>query len=311
MTRSVPPYWAGGTGRASGATCATRMSRTFKKPLSCLQATYPALVRQAGSAKGKLEDHLEHPSIRDVGESPADAEVQVRLSDLAVPREVQHAALVASRRKIAERASLEVVLQAERVPADRLVGELRRRLEIRGARASRNLLVQPRIGDEVPAAGAVSEDRNELRAPERLLAGALVSRQLDVEAPIEALVFVVRRHVLELGPVSIRAARALVEGERELKAELPILPDAVGVFRHDLQRRAAVLDLGSDAARLVDVNLERVLAIARQLVGEHLDLVRRGGGEGRGRSRAGKHAGDQKLGPRFPHRNSRGRSASL
>src|SRR3954452_9045656 len=131
-------------------------------PASDIPGARPA----SGSAKGKLEDHLEHPSIRDVGESPADAQVQVRLSDLAVPHQVQHAALVGSGRKIAERASLEVVLQAERVPANRLVGELRRRLEIRGASASRNLLVQPRIGDEVPAARAVSEDRNELRAPE-------------------------------------------------------------------------------------------------------------------------------------------------
>ena len=110
-----------------------------------------------------------------------------------------------------------------------------------------------------------------------LLAGALVPCELDVEAPIEALVFVVRGHVLELRPVSVQAARALVDGERHLETELPVAAQAVGVFRHDLQRRALIVGLRPGAARLVDVNLERVLAVASQLIREHLDLVRRGG----------------------------------
>src|SRR6185503_8169952 len=218
------------------------------------------------SAKSELEDHLEHPSIRLVRESAADAYVEVGFSDLAVPRDVEHAALVAT-----------VVLQAELVPTEGLVREFCRGLEIRGARASRDLLVHARIGDEVPAADSVTEDRNELGTPERFFAETLVARELGVEAPIEALVLVVRGHVLDLGPVPVQATRALVEGERQLEAELPVAPQAVGVFRHDLQRRALILGLRPRAARLVDVNFKRVLAVARQLVREHLDLVRRGG----------------------------------
>ena len=102
------------------------------------------------------------------------------------------------------------------------------------------------------------------------LANAVVARQFDVESPIEAPLLIVRRDVLQLGAIALAVRGIGAEGERQLQAELPVMPDAVGIFGHQPQRTRP---------RLVDVRLQRVRVVSRQLVGEHLDLVRRRPGE--------------------------------
>src|SRR2546422_6412922 len=85
-------------------------------------------------------------------------------------------------------------------------------------------------------------------------------RELEVDAPIESGVLVMRRNVLQLGPAAFEAARALAKRRRQLKTEFPVMPDAVGVLRHHLQRSTPVFNSRTGPARLVDVRLEGMLA---------------------------------------------------
>ena len=110
-------------------------------------------------------------------------------------------------------------------------------------------------------------------------------RELEVDAPIESRVFVMRRNVLQLGPVALEAARVLAERRRQLKTEFPVMPDAVGVLRHHLQRSTPVFNSRTGPARLVDVRFEGMLAIVRELVCKNLYFI--WGGSGIVRYRAG------------------------
>src|SRR4026209_604175 len=163
----------------------------------------------AARSEDELADHLEDPSIGRIGEAAADSHINFGLSDSAVPRQIQNVALLAVGQGVFQRARIDVVLQAKPVLAESAIGHFRRRLEARCTRASRNRLVEPQICNEVPTVQTISQDRNELDAPARSLARALDPRELEVDTPIESVVFVMRRHILQLGPISFQAARIL------------------------------------------------------------------------------------------------------
>src|SRR2546425_13306040 len=97
-------------------------------------------------------------------------------------------------------------------------------------------------------------------------------------SPIESGVFVMRRNVLQLGPAAFEAARVLAKRRRQLKTEFPVMPDAVGVLRHHLQRSTPVFNSRTGPARLVDVRLEGMLAIVRELICKDLYFIRGGSG---------------------------------
>src|SRR2546426_8038798 len=118
----------------------------------------------------------------------------------------------------------------------------------------------------MPASGAQAKDGNEFQVPEMRLVEPVIARDFNVDAPVEAAFVIVRRDVLQLGAIALAVGRLRGERERQLQAELPVVPQTVGIFRHGAQR---------SGAGLVDVRFQRVLAIAGELVGKDLDLVRR------------------------------------
>src|SRR5712664_58124 len=94
-----------------------------------------------------------------------------------------------------------------------------------------------------------------------------------------------RRYVLQLGPVALEAARVLANRRRQLKTEFPVLPDAVRVLGHHLQGSTPVFNSRTGPARLVDVRLEGMLAMVRELVCKNLNFIRGGSGIVRQRAR--------------------------
>src|SRR5436853_1698351 len=202
-----------------------------------------------------------------------DTEVDVRFADVAVPGEIDHVA----------RSGVAVVLEAEGVVGEYAVSDLRRWRRGRAARGTGERLLHTGIHSEMPALAAPADDRDDLQDPEVLLADREVARKLEVDTPVQPLLSIMRRDVLQLGAIAFAHGRAGCESERKLEAEFPVMPDAVRVLRHDAQRTGA---------RLVDVRLERLRAVRGELVGEHLDLVRRSASRTRQRE---KHKREQRV----------------
>src|SRR5258707_13980283 len=93
-----------------------------------------------------LVDRLDHPPVRGRRRAASEPDVDVRFADLAVPREVEHAALL--RR---------VVLQSEIVAAICAVGELRGRRGARAALLAGERPLETWIRDEMPALDTQAE----------------------------------------------------------------------------------------------------------------------------------------------------------
>src|SRR5207244_3575087 len=78
-------------------------------------------------------NRLDHPAVRGWRRAAPHSDVDVRLTELAVPREVEHAALLIARQAVGQWTALQVVLEAEGILPKCAVRHLRGR---RGARAA-------------------------------------------------------------------------------------------------------------------------------------------------------------------------------
>src|SRR5258708_19596982 len=61
-----------------------------------------------------LVDRLDHPPVRGRRRAASEPDVDVRFADLAVPREIEHAALLVTHQSVRQGSSLQVVLEPER-----------------------------------------------------------------------------------------------------------------------------------------------------------------------------------------------------
>src|SRR3982074_397667 len=139
-----------------------------------------------GRLESDLVDRLDHPPVRGRGRAASEPDVDVRFADLAVPREIEHAALLVTHQSVRQGSSLQVVLEPERVLSESAVRELRGRHCAYAALLAGERPLKTWIRHEMPALDAQPEDRNEFHVPEVRLAHAVVARQLHVQSPIEA-----------------------------------------------------------------------------------------------------------------------------
>src|SRR5258708_23080063 len=81
----------------------------------------------------------------------SEPDVDVRFADLAVPREIEHAALLVTHQSVRQGSSLQVVLEPERVLSECAVRELRGRRGARAALLAGERPLQSWIRDQMPA----------------------------------------------------------------------------------------------------------------------------------------------------------------
>src|SRR6267143_7235999 len=202
----------------------------------------------------QLIHHLDHPSLRRIRRASSEPDIDVRVSEFAIPGYIEDPALLVTGESIAQRSSVHVVLDPKIVPGESAVRNLRRGLVIHGARSARYGLIEPRIRDKMPAVKSISKDRDHLPVPEAWLSQTFHFCKLEVQSPIETFDRVVRSNVLQLRSIALQATCVLPKRGGKLQTKFPVVPYAVGVFRHYLERCTPVGWSLSRPTRLVDVS---------------------------------------------------------
>ena len=232
------------------------------------------------------DDHLRDDGVRGIRQAEAHAEIHVQTEQLEVDDSEKGMLLLVRGWDGADRAVVRIVFDADPGIAADVAGQPGGRCECRSP-VGREAQVDDRIDDEFPTQIAHANDRADFQADCALREAGRLIAQLEIDPVEELTLFRMRRYekLSEL-EAAWQESAAVVEGERQVEAQLVPVGHAVGQLRCAVERPVGGEATGKVRSRAAAPDVVQMLLKSersrRGNVGVvDLDFVDRVGGDGR------------------------------